>query len=226
MSIETKNFIATPTDIEKLAADIIDGVQRSETGRGTYLRALVATTQAQLQSPVRQRTVKMAKLSPDDMITHLKAFNTIAQTFYGVVLQVAKATVPDPDTKLIRQRTGFARSAASTVRGFIRAGNDVRALAAHRVTKSGLASPLRKRKPTPDVLKRRAVTAGSGLEKIARELYALNPQEAHDVLGPMITKLVKAAGLAQHATKDPQEAQADGRPWTAKGSVFVPFAIN
>jgi hypothetical protein len=226
MTIETKNFIATASDIQKLAGAIIDGEQQGARGRGTYLKALIATTQAELGAAPRVRNGKGEKLSEKEVDEHLKALQKVFNNFHAAVLHVAKNTLPDPDAKLIRQRTGFSRSAGSTVRGFIRAGGDIRAVAAHRATKAALATPRTRRRISPEALQSRAQSLGSQLEQIVKSLNAVDKVRAQAVLAPILARLAQATGTTARGTRNPRKAIAERIPLHAKGGIFVPIPAN
>lgn len=194
MTIETKNFIASENDIEKLAGLILDTDQRASSARGIYFKAAIATTQAELQSPPRQRNVNAERLSATDIETHLKAFESVAERFHAAVVRIAEATVPVPDNKLRRKRTRYSHSALSTIRGYIRAGNDIRAIAAHKATKAALATPMRKRKASVDQLKRRVGTLGASLQRLAKQLCGADREAALETLRPILAQLAATTG--------------------------------
>lgn len=223
MELAARNYVATPADVERLAGEIIDGAQRSDLGRGTYLRALVATTQAELGSGPRQRAGKSSRLHASEVAEHLKAFQAMFTRFHAACVKVARATVPEPDTALLRSRTGFSRSAGSTVRGYIRAGGDIRMLAAARVTKAALATPQRKRKADPAALRRSAERTAATLEQLAKRLAAADPGAAAEALRPVLARLAVAAGVTENTTRDASKAADEGLAWAAKrGSIYVP----
>lgn len=211
MSLEAKHYVATESDIQKLAAAIIDADQTTGNGRGTYLRALVATSQRELGADPRQRNGNGPRLSEAAALEQLTAFQTVAERFHKACVKVARATVPEPDTTLIRQRTAFARSAASTVRGYIRAGNDITLLAAHKATKRALATPVVKRRMTVDAMRRKALALSGQLERLARNLQAANREAAAETLGPMLARLAKVAGQTASAPRIAREAAAEHR---------------
>jgi hypothetical protein len=219
MSIESRNFIATDADIAKIAAQAIDGETRSSEARGLFFKALIATTQHELGSPPRVRNVTAAKLSAEDTTAHLLAFESIAKRFCEKAREVAANTVPS-DVETLRSRTRKFYSAASTVRGYIRAGGDIRGIAAHKATKASLATPRAKRKPNAEALKRRAVSLGAELEKIAK---SLNGDFARDVLSPLLAKLGAIAGKASKPTRDPAEAMSEHRALHTKAGAFFPI---
>ena len=196
MSLEKKQFIATDTDIEKLAASVIDADQTASENRGRYLKALVATTQRELGAEPRQRNGNGPRLNAEAVAAHLKAFQAVSDRFYAACVKVAQATVPDPDKALTRRRTAFARSASSTVRGYIRGGNDITLLAAHKATKAALATPVLRRKSSVDSMKKRAVRMAGDIEALARKLHAANREAARETFGPLLAHLSKIAGAS------------------------------
>jgi hypothetical protein len=219
MSIESRNFIATDADIAKIAAQAIDGETRSTEARGLFFKALIATTQHELGSPPRVRNVKTDKLTAEDVTAHLLTFEGIAKRFCEKAREVAANTVPS-DVETLRSRTRKFYSAASTVRGFIRSGGDIRGIAAHKATKGSLATPRTKRKPNADALKRRATAIGAELEKIAR---SLNGDFAREVLTPLLVKLGAIAGKGTKTTRDPAEAMSEHRALSTKAGTFFPI---
>lgn len=226
MSLQSRQFIGTPAEAEKLIADIIDGDQKVSSGRGNYMKMMVATTQAELDSPPRSRNVRADRLSDEEVVVHLAALQAVFERFHAIVIRVAENTIPDPDKELIRKRTAFSRSAGSTVRGYIRAGNDIRALAAAKVTKAALATPRKKRKFTVDLMKRRATSLGAELEKLAKTLFTANAETAQEVLGPMIARLAVAAGSTERATRDADKAMEENLPFHGKkGTFYMPLDI-
>lgn len=223
MDIQGKNFIATPSDIEKLAGTIMDSELAASGGRGTYLKALIGTVQHELGSPTRQRNVRAERLDKETIQAHLKAFQAVFERFHETVVRVAEAIVPAPDAELLRSRTGFSRSAGSTVRGFIRAGNDIRSLAAHKATKAALATPRGRRRITVESMKRSATRLAGMLQAVARNLHAANRETAAEVLGPILAELAKASGALEHATKDVEKATEERLPLQTSTGVFVPI---
>ena len=226
MSIETNQYIATATDVEKLTHTILEADLASTGARGTFLKAVVGTTQAELGSPPRMRNTKGDRLDEETTKAHMTAFEAVSKRFTEAVNKVAQAIEPKPSADEMRSRTAFARSALSTVRGFIRAGNDVRALAAHKVTKAALATPKTKRKFTVDSLKKRAVSMGEELAAIAKNLQAANSAEAKETVTNILAQLATAAGLTQHTTKDMDKAVEAGEAFHTKTGVFLPISLD
>jgi hypothetical protein len=226
MSIETNQYVATAADVEKLAHTILEAEIASTGARGTFLKAVVGTTQAELGSQPRMRNTKADRLNDETTAEHLKAFEAVSKRFTEAVNKAAQAMEPKPDVDMMRSRTAFARSALSTVRGFIRAGNDIRALAAHKVTKAMLSTPKAKRKFTVDALKRRAVSMADQLTTIAKNLQAANNAEARETITNILAQLAGAAGLTAHTSKDPEKAMELGEAFHTKTGVFLPISLD
>ncbi len=117
-SIESAHYVATDMQIEQLTIQVTQGTAAS----GTYLKALVGTTQAELKA--KRRGNPMA------------AMESVHERFYAAVLRsVAPGDVAMPER--IRRAT-FARSSATTLRRYIEAGLNLRTLPASEVTKGML----------------------------------------------------------------------------------------
>lgn len=226
MTIESQNFVASTTDIEKLAGSILDADQASVSGRGAYLKALVATTQSELGQTPRQRNARAEQMNAEQIAAQLKVFEAIFVRFHDAVVRVAKNTLPDPDADMLRQRTGFSRSAGSTVRGFIRAGNDIKALAVGKITKASLAVPRTRRTMTVNAMKKRAERLVGELKSVARNLLAANKDIATETFKPVIAMLATMSGLTDVDVKDTNEAMEKGVPFATRTDVFVPIDLS
>ena len=126
-TIEANGYAATDKQIEQLAHIAVDGTRAG----GTYLRILVACTQADAGTP------KRAKRAPTIEAT-MAAFERTHTRLYGIVANAV--AIPD-DARESNRRTIFARSAASTLRAWLRAGGDISQLDARTVTKASLRPP-------------------------------------------------------------------------------------
>ncbi|MDE2097491.1 MAG: hypothetical protein KGL39_09620 [Patescibacteria group bacterium] len=153
-------------------------------------------------------------------------YEGIRERFYDIVLAVARATKPAPDTAMLAARTNFARSAGSLVRTYIRNGGDLRALAAPRVTHASLLVAHTPRKATVKALEGRAARFALKLAEIAKELMAQDPEEARKALMPAFVILGAATGATQKPTRDASEAAEESRPLQAKGTFFVPIDLR
>lgn len=223
MSIESKQFVANAADIEKLTVTIIEADDTGANGRGIVLKAMVATVQHELDSPPRLRTSQAPKISEEDAEVHLEALKTVYDVFYTAAVKAIKARMPKHDPEYLRSKTRFVVSAASTVRGYIRAHNDIRALAAGRVTKAMLATPRQRRKFTVEALQKRAVDLTETLTAVAKNLRAANSTVAAETFRPVLAQLAQAFGLTEHSTKDPRKAVADNIALQTGTGVLVPI---
>lgn len=119
------NFMATPVQVERLAAQVVEGQEAD----GTYLRVLLAHMQSKLGRARHRR-----KAGDAESVTEL--LNAIHADMYAAVL---RGVAPeDADPKERNRRATFARSAASTIRYFISKGGDVREVEVPNATKGSL----------------------------------------------------------------------------------------
>jgi hypothetical protein len=165
-TLESKGFVATDSDVEALANAVLSAVEVTDNGRRSYLRTLVATTQKALGAEPRQRQGKPAKLDAAAVTLQMEALDATHRRFYTIVLRVAGENVP-PNTKdralEINRRTNFARTAMSAIRRWVRAGNDLTALAAKSVSKASLAVEGSRKPVVPKALKAKAERLAKGL---------------------------------------------------------------
>lgn len=122
--IEKANFVAQDADVEALAAL----VQSGAAAKGVYLPVLVTRVQAVLGKPDSRRKKQLDQV---------EAVNHVHERLYAAVLRgVARGETIDKAEA--QRRAGYARSAASELRGFASRGGDVRALDPAAVTKASL----------------------------------------------------------------------------------------
>lgn len=139
----------TDKQIASTAEAILASLDKASSGRTDYLRMLTVAVQDALgKKKGQEAAVQLATLRAEH------------DRFYAVVITSAEAFVPkgtkDRSIELHR-RANFARTAASALRGHVRAGGDIAALSPAKVTKGALAAregpP---RVPTPARLKTEA----------------------------------------------------------------------
>lgn len=224
MSLESKQYIATPADIAALARAYSEALEASGSVRGHYLRALVATTQAELGSKPRLRTTGVDKATLDEnaVKTQLTALEEVHGRFYQIVLDNVTGNADERNRK-----SGFARSAMSTVRAYVRAGYDLTQLAAARITKAALASavPIKRARVTSvAVLQRRADRTLATLYKIGDQLGKADKALAVEVLEAALAKLgAKLASLGGGtAVKDAKRAIRERVPLKTSTGTFYP----
>lgn len=180
MSLESRHYVATLDDVAALTRDIITAQKQGSEGRATYLRALIATTQAELGQTPRQRTAPIGKLNDEERNHQLKVLEEVGARFYGAVVKAARAQIEGPDRggRELNRRTTFARTSLSAIRRWVRAGNDITSLVAARTTKASLAVAGRRKGPSPKVLGNQTRRYAARLEKTLATLAAADPAAA------------------------------------------------
>jgi hypothetical protein len=139
--IASAHYVANDAQIEALAREQYASSAQVGVANSTYLRVLVAGCQAELggrrgRAPVR----------PD---AQLSVLERVHERFYAAVLRGVTTEDVAPDDTLDRaekgrrmlernRRSGFARSAATTLRNYVQAGGDLRALDVESTTKTAL----------------------------------------------------------------------------------------
>lgn len=228
MSIESKGYLATPADITALARTILAGRNASTGGADTYLKALHANTVAELNVPPRANAKKtgVKKLKSDQIATHLAALEVVHSRFYeAVVIGVSENLPPGKEKALeLNRRTNFARSAVSTVRSYIRAGNDITALVSARVVKSALAVPRTVKPASPKRLRSRIEKQSKTLMTL---VIALGEADKVAAIGELETLMGQLAAqredLGGKSVSNPRQAVAEHKPLRTKGgSLFIP----
>lgn len=146
-TIEKRAYLIKDTgDIEALAKAALLGDQIP----GTYLRALIATTQVRLGLDEPRTSALRGRIGPpEDSEADLEVLKAVHAEFYAAVLTAV--TTPDiASTAGLRKaeaarrakernrRSNFARSAKSTLAKYIKSGGNVRGLCVTSVTKQQL----------------------------------------------------------------------------------------
>lgn len=120
-TIAIAHFMANAAQVEQLAHNVAEG----QSADSTYLRVALAHMQAKLGRP---RRGKQPAQEP--------VLDSVHEALYPSVL---KGVGPEDTAQVERFRKAtFARSAASTIRYFIRGGGDVRGIDVAAATKNGL----------------------------------------------------------------------------------------
>lgn len=192
--LEAKNYVASDHDVELLAAAHLACSDATKRVDVSYLRILVATLQARFNG-VRGRK----KPAAADLTQHSEYLAEVHTRLYVFVLKgvttpdVVDEETLDPDTRRGRAgvrngRAAFARSSASTLQGFIRAGGDVRGLDVLSVSKAQLRTFAKSK--APPVPPNEVVLAGlKRLEREALELAADDPDTAREVVTECLERL-------------------------------------
>lgn len=224
-----RNFVASESAIEALTTSLLTAVAAAEGERRTYLRCLVGTTIDELGASQRVRMAAPGRLSEEEIAGQLAAFEKVNTRFYTAVIKAASAALPAGTEKPreLNRRTNFARTSASALRGWIRAGKDVTTLAAARVTKSALVveRPKAKRaRVTPAQLRAQIGHRAKALLADVRTLMRADRELAIGQLQSLIGQFARLTGATP--TRDVDTAIAEGRPLQTKGAVFVPMTTQ
>jgi hypothetical protein len=215
-TLESRNYLATDSDVEAIARQHIEGLG----AQATYLKILVAGTQAALGAEPRQRSTNPAKTF--DQAAHLGALETVHDRYYTIVLRVASDAFRD--SKERNRASNYARSAKSTLRAWIKSGHDVRSLAAGRVSKEALrkAIPRRAVGPPRNPAKRMLKLADR-LEAIATGPDNGVREAIEAVMQRLANKLMTWGG---EPVREPSRAIAEHRPLQTRAGVFWPAALQ
>lgn len=202
------HFAATPEQVEQLAHNVVEGQHAA----GTYLQVVLAHMQAKLGRPRR------GKQPPQEPV-----LDAVHEMLYPAVL---KGVGPDDLSQVERfRRATFARSAASTVRYFVRNGGDVRGLDVAKVTKNGLRKSVQPETPPPEEETRAERSLRKAVDAIARSAQRLarsDPGAARERIEAAMDELDK---LLESIPAEPQAANvgatttiATGRPGVGRGA--------
>lgn len=177
--IESKSYVASDHDVELLAAAHLACSDATKRADVSYLRILVASLQARFNG------LRGRKKAPADLKEHSEYLAEIHTRLYAFVLkgvttpEVVDEETLDADTRRARAgvrngRAAFARSSASTLQLYIRAGGDVRGLQVADVSKAQLrAFAKSKAPPTP-----RNELVLTSLKRVESEVLALAEDDA------------------------------------------------
>ncbi len=206
------------TEVTAIAQGIFRSVEAQETGRVSYLRALVSTTQENLKKG-------------QEPTTQLAALMAVHERFYALVLAAAEEFVPkgtkDRGVEL-HKRANFARTSLSALRGHVKAGGDIATLIATKTTKASLR--VRKgptKPPSAARLKKRTETVSKTFMATLMELSdadkAAAIEEIQLIIGQLSTQLISMGVVA---TKDAAEASIEHRPLKIGKMLFMPTATQ
>lgn len=187
---------ATEAQVEQLAHAMYTAGSQARRADSTYFRVLLIACQAKLGGP-RGRGRRPA-LDAQAQLTVLEATH---ERFYAAVLRgvttedVAHADGLDTAEKQRRmlernRRSGFARSAVSTLRAFTEAGGDLRGLDAATASKSAVRAALKPEEPTDKVARQISRSEGALLRAIARQARA-SPDAAAGTVERLMGELQK-----------------------------------
>jgi hypothetical protein len=217
--------MTTVTAIRAIAVKVFTAEGDADTGKIEYLRALAGDIQAELGGAPRQRSGKAARLSEEERAAHLEAVSKVNERFYGAVTEEARTRAGGgaDKAKRLNAMTNWARTALRDVRGYVRAGNDIRALAASKLTRVQLRVKTTPRPLGAAALRRRLVDRGKEAVAAALELIDTDPVAARAELELLMAQLAtQLLNLSGRPTKDAQEAASQHIPLRVKSTLFVP----
>lgn len=199
ISIEAKilkaHYVANEHDVELLAAAHLATSEATKRTDGQYLRILVQALKSQFNGVKGKRAPTRPELDNHSAFladTHTKLYAAVLRGVttdevaddeaLGVEERRARATIRN-------NRAGFARSSASTLQMFIRAGGDVRTLDVETVTKTALRTWTKAN--TPDATPRQhfIMSALTRMEREAKTLLAEDPDEGRATVEECMRRL-------------------------------------
>lgn len=205
-SLKSRRFIGTTADIVLITREYLHGAQAAESSRGTYLTVLIATVQDAIGVTPRVHAGKPAELTQEEVTAHLKALKVVHKGFFASVRKTAREEGFSGEE--LNKKIKFASSSASTLKSFIKAGGDLRALVAERETKPSLrkaTKPIVEGKPYK--LERAVTRYAREVEKLARACDPASIDEAIRAINRFKANLDKlAAEIARPRGKGAEKA--------------------
>lgn len=228
-SIERRNWLATPADMRDLGAKSAQGLKLVTHVGSTFLKCLVANTQAALDITPRLRTVSRDAISDEERSEQNKAIKGVFQSFYENFVEGLPADVKRDKLRL-KSAVAFAHSARSELKTWLQAGHDVTTLAPAKVTKSLLRTEKkavleklngRARRVKPEArlqqlaanLAEEAVRLSNSDKATARRIV----QGAMEQLGTILTDV----GI--RAVSDIRVATRERKPYENRGTTYFPL---
>lgn len=188
-------YVATPADIEALAASVVAG----KGADGTYLRVLTGLARVKLGAPRRGKVAQDAQVAAVD--------DAHADAYAAVLRGVGDDNTTDAERQ---RRATFARTAASTLRAYAKHGGDLRALDVLAVTKGSLRAAVAPHVDVPEGTTRKALSfdkAMAGVARIAGKLVKADGEGARERIEEAIATLEAALDAIPRATR-----RASSRP--------------
>lgn len=215
--IAKDHYVATEAQIETLARENYTSASQVLASNATYLRVLVAGCQAALGGKKGRAPVRAEP--------QLEVLEKTHERFYAAVLRgvttddIAQDDTQDRTERGRRQlernrRSGFARSAATTLRNYVRGGGDLRALELETVTKSELQRFVASQSSPADKVAARAQRAEKSLVNAIKLMAKGDPDKATAELEAIVERLQLA--LTQLGQGPPLVARTPGEAVTAR----------
>lgn len=227
-TLERKHYNVDAKAIGAIAREAFRAQGTADALPGIYFRVMLANTQAALLGEPRLRAVKDAgKLNEETIAEHAKALKEAAAPLYEEILAAAKAEYPGRGNGELRHsKTAFARSAKSTLMGWVKAGYDITSLVAAKATKRSFKVERESVEAKPETIQKRAEVSADRIIESVRAIT--DPEMRRKALEAALSKLeAELAPLMGGATKDPKEAQETHRPLKIPGAgTFRPAIVN
>jgi hypothetical protein len=191
-NIAKSQFVATPAQVEQLAAQQHTNASLANLAGGTYLRVLIANT--------INAVGRKARKHPS--ITVLDALDKVHEELYaavqrGVTTMDMKSLDEAEQARELNRRCAFARTAKSTIRTYVRSGGDLWKLTIGEVSKQFLYRAFQPPEPA-DRTERMLLRAQSKLVKSLRREMKVNAEAAEEHIGTLMDEL---AGMLREITQ-------------------------
>lgn len=228
--IASAHYVANDAQIEALAREQYTATAQVGVANATYLRVLVVGCQAELGS----RRGRAAPFRPDAQLAVLEKTH---ERYYAAVLRGVTTDDVSPEENLERtekgrrmlernRRSAFARSATTTLRNYVRAGGDLRALEPETTTKTGLQQFVSsKAAPDTDKLGARVARAEKSLLAALKRMAKEDPDRAAEAMEAITERLQVALSELGPSEQVVAGTQAAATPTGkhARTRVGVPF---
>jgi hypothetical protein len=201
MDISANDFNATPVEIGQLTRVLLAGTNAVDTGRVTYLRCLVDTTQRAMKLKAKIRPGRERSLEQAERDAQFAALIVTHEAFYGAVVKAV--TEEGAKGKELNRQTNFARTALYAVRTWLRAGHDLGHLIPSQVTKTALHVEREIRPLSPRRMLSRVERESKKLFASVIGLIEVDPKAAVTEIGALVGQLEHE--LTQLTKKAPKE---------------------
>lgn len=152
--LESKQYLASPTEVEETTKEVLDARLTLKSGRATYLKMVVAKTQANLGMDPRSTAAASRRINDEKRTEHLLALKRAHKEYYDIVKATVSARIRPGKER--NAATGFARTSMNAIVKWVRAGYDITCLAPAKVTKYELEQAVLKHKtPSQKILANR-----------------------------------------------------------------------
>jgi hypothetical protein len=194
-SLAKHHYVATEAQVESLAREQYTAASQVAVANSTYLRVLIAGCQAELGQ--RRR-------GPVRVDAQLELLEKVHARFYAAVMRGVTTEDIAQDESLDRtergrrqlernRRSGFARSAATTLRNYVRAGGDLRALEVDSVSKSDLQKFVASQEsPDTDKFGQRIARGEKTILNAIKQQARASPDKAVENLEALLERLQRA----------------------------------